>query len=309
MKEKTFISTVVYVFNSENIIASFLQELDSYLFDNFEIYEIILVNDCSTDNTKREIEKTSHLINGTLTIINLAWRHKKELAMLAGTDLAIGDFVFEIESTHNNFNIDLLGKLYEKSISGYDIVSAFPNKGTKKKSKLFYWFLNRISYLNIEEQTETAKIVSRKALNRILLERNQVRYRKILYKHSGFPTASLYYSPVKKLPKQEDLTFMQKLSLASDVIIVFSNIGLHIAILFSSIFALISIFIGIYALIAHYIDKAVISGWTTTMLFLSVGFTGIFVTLSIIAKYISTILLEQRHSNLYTPESLERLNK
>jgi dolichol-phosphate mannosyltransferase len=102
---------------------------------------------------------------------------------------------------------------------------------------------------------------------------------------------------------------MQKLSLASDVIIVFSNIGLHIAILFSSIFALISIFIGIYALIAHYIDKAVISGWTTTMLFLSVGFTGIFVTLSIIAKYISTILLEQRHSNLYTPESLERLNK
>ena len=45
------------------------------------------------------------------------------------------------------------------------------------------------------------------------------------------------------------------------------------------------------------------------MLFLSVGFTGIFVTLSIIAKYISTILLEQRHSNLYTPESLERLNK
>ena len=153
------------------------------------------------------------------------------------------------------------------------------------------------------------KIVSRKALNRILLERNQVRYRKILYKHSGFPTASLYYNPVKKSPKQEDLTFMQKLGLASDVVIVFSNIGLHIAILFSSIFALISIFIGIYALIAHYIDKAVISGWTTTMLFLSIGFTGIFITLSIIAKYISNILLEQRHRNLYTTESLEKLNK
>ena len=264
---------------------------------------------CSTDKTKQEIEKVSPLINGTLTIINLAWRHKKELAMLAGTDLAIGDFVFEIESVHNNFEIDLLGKLYEKSISGYDIVSAFPNKGTKKKSKLFYWFLNRISNLNIEEQTETVKIVSRKALNRILLERNQVRYRKILYKHSGFPTASLYYNPVKKSPKQEDLTFMQKLGLASDVVIVFSNIGLHIAILFSSIFALISIFIGIYALIAHYIDKAVISGWTTTMLFLSIGFTGIFITLSVIAKYISNILLEQRHRNLYTTESLEKLNK
>ena len=51
-----------------------------------------------------------------------------------------------------------------------------------------------------------------------------------------------------------------------------------------------------------------ISGWTTTMLFLSLGFSGVFIVTSIIAKYISIILQEQKAGNLYTVESLQKLN-
>ncbi len=308
MKEKTFVSAVVYVYNAEKVIAGFLRELDTYLDSRYEIFEIILVNDYSVDETRQEIKKAAKDLKGTITVINLAWRHKKELAMLAGTDLAIGDFVFELESTRPDFSLNLLTDLYEKAVSGFDVVYAFPKDSTRFKSKLFYWLLNRLSHLNVDEHTETAKIVSRKALNRALLERGKVRYRKVLYKSGGFPTATLEYLPQRQSLGNDEMTLLQKLTLASDVFIVFSNIGTQVAMMFSAISLIVSVLIGVYAAYVYLSGQATISGWTTTMLFLSAGFAGIFLTLTIIAKYIGTILMEQRRGNLYTVEALDKIS-
>ncbi len=308
MKEKTFVSVVVYVYNAQKVVAGFLRELDAYLDSRFEIFEIILVNDYSLDGTRQEIKKAASDLQGTITIINLAWRHKKELAMLAGTDLAIGDFVFELESPRPDYALDLISELYNKAVSGFDVVYAFPKNSTRFKSKLFYWLLNRLSHLNVDEHTETVKIVSRKALNRALLERGKVRYRKVLYKSGGFPTSTLEYLPERRTVGNDEMTLFQKLTLATDVFIVFSNIGTQVAMVFSAISLIISMLIGVYAAYVYLSGQATISGWTTTMLFLSSGFSGVFLTLTIIAKYIGTILTEQRRGNLYTVETIDKIS-
>ena len=307
MKEKTFVSAVVYVYNAEKVIQDYLLKLHSALKEKFELFELILVNDCSTDASIPIIKATAKEMSGTVTLLNLAWRHKKELAMLAGTDLAVGDFVYEIETTDPDFSWDIVAKLYDKSVTGYDVVSAYPNKGTKLKSRLFYKFLNKISHLKVDPYSETIKIISRKALNRTLIDRGKVRYRKVLYKHCGFPTSSIAYTPCHKHRKVEDISLGHKISLASDVFIVFSNIGVHVAVLFSILFFILSVLIGVYALTSYLAGGDIISGWTTTMLFLSLGFSGVFIVTSIIAKYISVILQEQKAGTIYTVESLQKL--
>lgn len=307
MKEKTFVSAVVYIYNSEKTIIDFLTGLHTALSQKFELFEIILVNDCSTDNSQAIILETAKQLAGTITLLNLAWRHKKELAMLAGTDLAVGDFVYEIESSQPDFSWDLIAELYEKSVSGYDVVSASPKGGTRFQSRLFYITLNKLSYLKLGLHTETARIISRKALNRTLVDRGKLRYRKILYTHCGFPTSMLQYVPIGKKRKNEDMTTLQRISLASDVFIMFSNVGTHIAVFFSVLFLLFSIAIGIYALIAYLFGGEIISGWTTTMLFLSLGFSGGFLVMSVMAKYISTILMEQKSGNIYTVQSVQKV--
>lgn len=308
MREKSFVSFVVYVYNAEDVIQDFVQQLDQAAGLKFDTYEIILVNDHSMDATKKKIKEISGTIKGNLTVLNLAWKHRRELAMLAGTDLAIGDFVYEIETTRPDFAWEILAQLYDKCVTGFDVVFAFPKNKTKARSCFFYWLLNKLSYLNVETHTETSKIISRKALNRALLERGKIRYRKVLYKYCGFPTSAIMYDPISRVMDKNEMTILQKAALATDVFVVFSNIGLHIAMLFSILSMLFSIFIGIYAFVAYLSGLPIMSGWTTTILFLSMGFSGMFLTLTILAKYISTILLEQRQGSLYTIENIDRIS-
>lgn len=56
-KEKTFVSAVVYVHNNECEITGFLKTLTTWMDHKFLEYEIICVNDASTDETPALIEK------------------------------------------------------------------------------------------------------------------------------------------------------------------------------------------------------------------------------------------------------------
>ena len=53
-KEKNFVSCVVYLHNEGNAVKSFLQNICSVMWDNFEKFEIVCVNDgCMDDTTDR----------------------------------------------------------------------------------------------------------------------------------------------------------------------------------------------------------------------------------------------------------------
>ena len=72
-------------------IGTFLQNINKELSENFEEYEIICVNDKSTDNTLEEIKRVAS--NMKKRIINMSYYQGLELSMNAGIDLTIGDFV------------------------------------------------------------------------------------------------------------------------------------------------------------------------------------------------------------------------
>ena len=90
-KEKNFASAVVYVKNDAARIGGFLTCLYGILEENFEKYEIICVNDNSSDGSGEAMRAfmRENRPARPLTIVNLSISQGMELAMNAGLDLSL----------------------------------------------------------------------------------------------------------------------------------------------------------------------------------------------------------------------------
>jgi polyisoprenyl-phosphate glycosyltransferase len=83
MKDKQFISVVLTVSNSEDAIIPILKHISGYLHDVFEKFEIIIVDNASSDSTVAMILENKQQIYGDIAVISLPWHHRKEYAIQA----------------------------------------------------------------------------------------------------------------------------------------------------------------------------------------------------------------------------------
>ena len=291
MKEKNFISAVVYIHNDSNNIVSFIKKLSSILDSNFLNYEILFVNDGSTDDTVEKIKEIAKdLKKASITVINMSFFQGKEISMNAGVDLAIGDYVYQFDTVTIDYDIDIIMDIYKKSLEGYDIVNAIPNKKRKFTSKLFYSIFNKNSNFAYKLDTETFQIMSRRAINRIYAINKSVPYRKAIQANSGLKIGSIKYDV--KNDSKDKIDSKEKRERSKNAInslILFTDISYKITLTFSVIMLAFIVFVTIYTVVVFFTENPV-EGWTPTMLFLASGFFGIFLILTIIIKYLSIIL-------------------
>lgn len=309
-KEKSFISAVIYVHNSADMIDEFLKTIIKVMDDNFENSEIICVNDSSTDDSLQKIKQTGILAsNTTVSVVNMSYFHGLEIAMNAGSDLAIGDYVFEFDNVLIDYEPSLIMDVYYKALEGFDIVSASPNKNVKLSSKIFYWLFNKYSISKYMMTTESFRILSRRALNRTDSMNKTIPYRKAVYSDSGLQTFNIRYDCKsfleRKIDKQEKA---YRTKLAADSLLLFTQIGYSFAKFMTFLMMFISFFMIIYSLVV-FISATPVEGWTTTILFLSVAFLGMFGILTIIIKYLQLLVELVFKRKKYSYESIERVTK
>lgn len=306
-KEKNFISAVVYVHNNEDEIEYFLKSINEKLASNFEKYEIICVNDYSTDDTVKIINNISkEFQNTTVNIINMSYKQGLEKSMLAGVDFAIGDFVFEFDSCIIDYDLSLIMDVYHKSLEGYDIVAASPNKNNSLFSSIFYTLLNKIGGQD-KLKSERFRILSRRGINRVNQNTSNIVYRKVVYYSCGLKYTHITYKPVIK--KQINKDFLYNQNLAIDSIIAFTNIGYKIsmtATLFMMCLLIMSI---VYSLIVKILGLNVSGGWMTLMWIMSLSFFVLFGLASIIIRYLSMILGLINNKSSYSYDSINKINK
>ena len=152
--EKNFVSAVVYVHNAEHRVADFVDSVIAILQENFEHSEVICVNDNSSDGSLEEIRATkADPARVSLSVVNLSYYHGVETAMNAGTDLAIGDFVFEFDTVRSSFDGSVIMDVYRKALDGFDIVSASPVRKEKTTSRLFYKVFDKFSGIQSPERS------------------------------------------------------------------------------------------------------------------------------------------------------------
>lgn len=310
-KEKNFASAVVYIENNENQIREFTEILFRVLDTNFLKYEVIFVNDCSSDKTIELIkEYTEKMSNSVVSILNMSYYHGLEMSMNAGVDLAIGDFVFEFDNVNVNYAEEMIMDLYREALKGFDIVSA-SSKGRKKMtSSLFYKIFNKYSNIQYALETETFRVLSRRAINRVHSLSNTIPYRKAVYANCGLELKNIKYVPTKndKGCGSSKLTNKSNRNIASNAIVLYTDIAYKFTSIMTLVMMLITFIVGIYT-VTIFIAGSPIAGWTTLMIFLAFGFFSLFAILSIILKYLVIILDLSFRKQKYVFESIEKLTR
>jgi dolichol-phosphate mannosyltransferase len=304
-KEKNFISAVVYVHNNDEMIEYFFQQLQSVLHQYFEKYEIICVDDDSTDRSIEMIKKSALKFGKNIfSIIHMSFYQGLELAMNAGVDLAIGDFVFEFDSCYIDYDIEIISNIYFHALNGYDIVSTKRPKNNFI-SNLFYILYNKYSHTQYNLVTESFRILSRRAINRINSMSKTVPYRKAVYCNCGLKIDAIVYYPNQN-HRYQKVKMNERIDMALNTFILYTNITYRISMSLTMVMMLATLSGIIYTIII-YILKKPLAGYTTTMLVLTGSFFGVFSILSIIVKYLSVLTGLVFKKQKYIVESIEKL--
>ncbi len=310
-KEKNFVSAVIYVHNAEHRIASFLRMVIAVLEAHFEHSEIICVNDGSEDDSVGIIKKEAGMADAavSISVVNMSGFHGLESAMNAGMDLAIGDFVFEFDRTAADFEPGEIMKVYDRALQGYDIVNAAPDKKEKFTSRLFYRVFDLFSDVSCKMHTESFRILSRRMINRIASMNRTIPYRKAVYASAGLKADTVLYRPTDRREAEMDRRERGYRSmLAADSLILFTQLGYRFSVAMTMLMMLISAFMIVYSVVI-FATAHPVAGWTTTILFLSVAFFGIFGVLTIIIKYLQLLVNLVFRRTQYNFESVEKLTK
>lgn len=301
-KEHNFISAVVYLEDESPQTLNFLRVLDASLEEHFLQYEIIAVCLMGKHGVSGALKEWAEKVSKPLTMVKMSAGQPHEQCMNAGLDITIGDYVYEFDTAIMSYPKEIIYQAYELAMQGNDIVTVCPKK-EKSSSKLFYSLFNRHSGSAYKLRTNAFTLVSRRTLNRAHAMNENLPYRKATYASCGLKMAELEFTSTigKQDTKSENPT-----ELALDSLILYTNFGYRFSLGFSLLMLFGTVAMLIYT-VAIYLIGSPINGWTTTMLALTAGLTGLFAILTMILKYLSLILKMLFQKQSYLVESIEKL--
>ena len=301
LKDNNFISAVVYLHNDGARAVEFCRTVAAELDANFKQYELVVVDDACTDDTVKQLRAWGREQNAPLTILHMSIYHGLEDAMNAGLDAAIGDYVYEFDSTELCYAPTLIMQAYRAALDGSDIVSVCP-RTVRGGSSLFYKVFNAHSQSAYRLRTDAFRLVTRRAINRVHASSTHLPYRKAAYAASGLKMTDLEFDG--------QLTVKQKgrFNLALDSLTLYTNFGFKASVTVTLCMMALALAELIYTLVIFATGHPV-EGWTTTMFVITVGFAGLFAVLTIVVKYLSLLLNLTFRQQKYLVESIEKLQK
>lgn len=303
------LSIVVSIYNEEEVLLLFYKTLLKVLQDNTLDYEIIFVNDGSTDSSQQIIETIS-TENKRVKSILFSKNFGHEAAMIAGIDYASGDAVICMDSDLQHPPKMLPEMVETFSREKVDIINMVRKKEQKSLfSSLFYKWLNKISNIDIVADSSDFFLISKRVANIMRTDyRERVRFLRGFIQIVGFKKKAIYYEQGIREYGKSKYSFEKLLSLSMVATATLSKFPLKIGI-YSAIFsAFLSVILVIYSLIMKLVDQPV-SGYTTIIVFLGFMFSILFFILGIIGEYIGFLFDEEKKRPIYIIDKAENFSK
>ncbi len=302
-KKKT-ISLIVPCFNEEEALPLFYEETVKVLKELKEDYEMILVNDGSSDRTlsvmKELAEKDKKVI-----YLSFSRNYGKEAAMYAGFVNATGDYVCTMDADMQD-PPGLLPQMLEILKKGeYDSVATrrVSRKGESKIrsffARLFYRIINRISNAEIVDGARDFRLMDRKMVDAIVQMSEYNRFSKGIFGWVGFRTYWLPFENVERIAGKTSWSFWGLVKYAIDGIINFSDVPLNIATWFGIGMSFVAFIMLIFVIVRKLIYGDPVAGWASTMsVIIFIG--GIqLLCLGIMGQYIGKTYLEVKNRPHY----------
>ncbi|MDD2261007.1 MAG: glycosyltransferase family 2 protein [Clostridia bacterium] len=300
---KKMYSLVIPLYNEEEVIHECIKRVTNVMHNNEFDYEIIFVNDGSSDSTeeivKQYCDKDKHL-----KLISFSRNFGHQTAISAGMDNAEGDAIIVMDADLQD-PPEVVLKLIEKYEEGFDVVYAIRSKRKgesffkKITAKMFYRFLKNMCEVDIPVDTGDFRLISRQVCDVLkgLTERN--RYVRGLVSWVGFKQTGIYYEREERYAGKTKYPLKKMLKLSVDGITSFSTKPLKLTKWIGIFMAAVGFIYAIIVIIQKLVGIQMQTGWASTMVtILLIG--GIqLIMLGITGEYIARIFDESKNRPLY----------
>ena len=232
MNKKIEISIICPCFNEENVIELFLNDIEPRLESINISYEIIFINDGSTDSTLKVLKDVKH-IHKNIRILNFTRNFGKEAALTAGLEISLGDAVIPIDVDLQD-PTELIIPFIKKWKEGYDVVLAKRVDRTsdslfkRKSAELFYKLHNKISDISIPENVGDYRLMSRRVVESIKKLPENQRFMKGIFSWVGYSTTIIEYKRESRVAGETSFNGWKLWNFALDGITSFSTAPLRV---------------------------------------------------------------------------------
>ncbi|MEA4935715.1 MAG: glycosyltransferase family 2 protein [Paludibacter sp.] len=301
------ISIIVSVYNEEQVLNSFYHTLMEVLEEQKYEYEIIFVNDGSSDSSQDIID---NFISGNPKIKSILFSRNfgHEAAMIAGIDYVTGEMIICMDSDLQH-PPSIIPEMYNRFVIGdVDIINMVRKEHRQNfTSKLFYRILNLVSPYNFEANASDFFVISER-IAKILRDnyRERVRFLRGFIQILGFKRTILKFTAPQRKEGKSKYSFSKLLSLSVTAVATLSKLPLKIGIYLGFISGIFSVLLAVYSIIMKIIEQPV-SGYTTIVVFLGIMFSIQFIILGIIGEYIGFLFDEQKKRPIYIVDKLNNI--
>lgn len=290
------LSVVVPCFNEGKHLALFVRKLVDAVCKITPNYEIIVVNDGSTDQTGAVA--LSLLNDFSMRYIEFSRNFGKEAALMAGIERADGDATLLIDADFQH-PLEMVPRMAALWLEGFDMVYGVikdrQKEGWFKKfgTKLFYSLVNT-SQVSIPANAGDFRWIDRKvcdALNR-LQERG--RFMKGLYAWVGFKSIALEFTPNPRISGVSSFGATNLIKLGLTGVTAFTNLPLRLWTMLGFVISLLAIVYGCYVVLDTVFFGNPTNGWPTLTVSL-MFFSGVqLISIGVLGEYIGRIFDETK---------------
>lgn len=265
-------------------------------------WEVILVDDGSTDDTATALDRWS-AVDG-VRAIELSRNFGKEAALTAGLQAAGGDVVVMMDADGQH-QPELVPELLARWRDGADSVYAVRrdrhDEGPFKRfgTRGFYALVNAADRFEVPPDAGDFRLMDRRVVDALLALPERNRFMKGLYAWVGFTSAAVPYTPAARAHGRTRFSPVRLVRLALDGLTGFTTLPLRAVSLVGFALAAAALVYGAYLTLRYLINGADVSGWTTIVVGLML-FSGIqLVSLGIVGEYIGRVFEEVKGRPLF----------
>jgi glycosyltransferase involved in cell wall biosynthesis len=313
--EKKTIAIVVPIYNEQEAIEQFHQELIRVIDITPYSFALYYINDGSIDDTS---ERLAEIAEGDsrVTVIELSRNFGHQAALTAGLDLAEGDAVITMDGDgqHPPDRIPEMLQLFE---NGYEIVlmqrleDRQPSIFKRWTSSIFYRTLNWISDTKIVPGAADFRLLSRTVVDSLKDMREYHRFLRGMVAWTGFRTVILPYSPPDRIAGVSKYSRKKMLGLAQDAAFSFSLVPLKVGISLGAFFLFLAFLEMIYVLSLWVGGKQdqLAPGWSSLMFVVLIVGAFLMIIMGFVGIYIGYIFQEVKDRPIYLIQNIHQAER
>jgi glycosyltransferase involved in cell wall biosynthesis len=302
------ITIIVPCYNENIILGSFLQQLEKITSNLHYDFELILIDNNSTDSTWNAMNEYESKFN-KLKLIKFSNYFGKESAILAGLDHSSGKAVIIMDPDLED-PPHLIENLIDRWKEGYEVVytiRTFEDIPFTKKilKKIFYKILifSSENQNKIPNNSGDYRIIDRKIVDLIKKMRERTRFLRGLVNYVGFKQIGIPFErPFRKKGKSKS-SYGFLINYSFDSLFSFSNVPINLIIKFGFLLFIFILFFAFFLLLQKIFGKP-IEGFTTVLLFIGLVSSFNILAIGLVGEYVSRIYNEVKERPNYIIENI-----